>query len=276
MSSIRFKRLMLLMGLLGVLGLTACTRAPTTPTPGDAKSQPVGTPIAAATPADAAIAEARAALEAWLEALRAGRCEDVLAGLAQNSPLWAGREALDKACREGGEAVERWKALRVGEGSALPDGRVVFRLQDHGTQAYAIMVQEDGQWRYAGDVFSEWTPRPAECANETLHALWGPVWDRGAAVTVGLTLTNQGAETLTWETPCARLRWPDGHEVEAQNCPAGIALAPGETWRGELLFPKPEAERGHPWQEPPNRIWIESLRAGDESLDLVCTWRGGP
>ncbi|NPA26407.1 MAG: hypothetical protein GXO36_02235 [Chloroflexi bacterium] len=222
---------------------------------------------------DQAAADAHEALERWFQALRAGDCAALVEGLARSSPLWEGRAALELACEQGeGGAWAQWRAARVGPIVDARSDRVVFRLEGVGDDAYAVMVLEDGVWRYAGDVFTAWSPRPGVCEREGLQVLWGPVWDRATGVSVGLTLKNEGEGTRTWQAPCATLEWADGQTASAATCPE-VVLGPGDVWRGELFFPKPAEQQGHPWAARPQRVQLTNLRQGDQTVSLRCTWR---
>ncbi len=255
--------------ILSVFGLWSCASSAPSPTATTAATTGPATPQ----PMD----EAQAAWQTWLTALQQGRCEEVEQGLARQSPFWAAREGLLQACRQGGEALAPWQGLRVARGEQISAERVVLHLESPQGPRFAVMYAEDGQWKYGGDVFAEWQPQPALCAHDGVAALWGPVWDRAAAVTVGLTLTNQGQQPLRWQAPCARLEWADGSAIPAEACPETVTLAPGETWRGELVFPKPAAAQGRPWTARPQRIVLENLQAGDDAPGrLLCTWHEGP
>jgi len=217
---------------------------------------------------------AKAALERWLQAVRAGDCATLIDLLARSSPLWEGRRALKDACERGEDGVfAAWRTARVGPIVYASADRVAFRLEGMDAEAYAVMVREDGTWRYAGDVFDVWDPHPGHCRNDAILVFWGPVWDRATGIIVVLTLQNQSSTDLAWEAPCAVLSWADGRELAAKNCPM-LTLAAGDVWRGELFFPKDDLMRGQPWPEPPRRIQLLNLSSEEgEDLHLTCTWR---
>ena len=217
---------------------------------------------------------ARQALQEWIAALESGDCDRVLSGLARSVEYWNPEAMQHDLCQSMPSSA--WAGMTVESVVAVDDQRVIFRVQFPASspnapqQGYAVMVNEDGQWRYAADLLRPLDILPEPIQKDDLQIRVGPAWERVDALTLVITMQSQAPSDLRWASPCARLRWPGGREVNASFCPAeGSAV--GESWQGELTFPK--GAIGREISSLPQTLLIElDSPAGPVTLQMTLHW----
>ena len=201
----------------------------------------LGTPTPTTMPQNHATIAAEQALQDWIDALKSGDCEQVLSGLARSVDYW-NPDAIPADVCQTFDATS-WTGMEIVSVVAANEHRVIFRVRfpasmaSAQTHGYVVMIHENGKWRYAGDILRALEIRPKPALTEGLEITVGPVWERVDALTLVVSIHNQGKDAIAWATPCAWLRWSDGREIEALTCPADT-IAPGASWSGSLSFAK--------------------------------------